>query len=371
MAPLPVIPSSWRKDVVVLSVPRRWSDLDPAWMSAALSRWYPGIVVRDLEVGAVGEGTNATARVALSLAGVGGPSSVFVKGPGRPLHRMALLALGALWTEARLADAGASFPLAHPAFLAGGVDRRRAAYVVVTEDVVAAGGVPCDARTPLSVDAVRSGLQGLAALHASYWERPIPPTLGCLGHWRLGPVSGAISVVSLSRGLRLASERLAGEWHLPRGADASTLSHQFRRSAAIAASGPRTVLHGDPHLGNAYIAADGRTGLFDWQLTRLGHWSHDVGYFVVSALGVEDRRRHERELLGSYLDALGRGGVRPPSPVSAWERYRGTPAFGLATWLHTLSFGSLQSTDVCMATIGRFAAAYEDLETGRADVAAP
>ncbi|MDA8317727.1 MAG: phosphotransferase [Actinomycetota bacterium] len=355
----------------MLSVPRRWSDLDPAWMSAALSRRYPGIVIQDLEVGAMEEGTNATARVALSLAEGDGPPSVFVKGPGRPLHRMALLALGALSTEARLADAGASFPLEHPAFLAGGVDWRRAACVVVTQDVVAAGGAPCDARTPLSVDAVRNGLQGLAALHASYWERPMPAALGYLGYWRLGPILRAISVASLSRGLRLATEHLEGEWCLPRDVGAGRLSRQFRRSAAITASWPRTVLHGDPHLGNAYIAADGRTGFFDWQLTRLGHWSHDVGYFLVSALGVEDRRRHERELLAAYLDALGRAGVRPPSGASAWERYRGTPAFGLATWLHTLSFGSLQRTDVCMAIIRRFAAAYEDLETGGADVAVP
>jgi len=355
----------------VLSVPRRWSDLDPAWMSVALSRRYPGIVIQDLEVGGVQEGTNATARVALSLVGSDGPASVFVKRPGRPLHRMALLALGALSTEARLAEAGVSFPLEHPAFLAGSVDWRRAACVVVSEDVVAAGGTPCDARTPLCVDAVRSGLQGLAALHASYWERPMPPTLGYLGHWRLGPVLGAISVVSLWRGLRLATERLEGEWRLPRDTRAGTLSRQFRRSAEIAASGPCTVLHGDPHPGNAYTAADGRTGFLDWQLARLGHWSHDVGYFLVSALGVEERRRYERDLLAFYLDALGHAGVRPPSPVSAWDRYRGTPAFGLATWLHTLSFGSLQSADVCMATIRRFAAAYEDLETGRSDVAAP
>jgi hypothetical protein len=358
------------RSATMLSVPRRWSDLDPAWMSVALARRYPGIVVQDLQVGVVEEGTNATARVTLSVAGGTGPSSVFVKGPGRPLHRMALLALGALSTEARLADAGTSFPLEHPAFFAGAVDRRRAACVVVTEDVVAAGGAPYDARTPLSVDAVRRGLDGLAALHASCWERPIPAALSHLEYWRLGPVLGAISVASLWRGLRIADEHAGGEPCLPRGLTAGTLARQFRHSAVTAASGPRTVLHGDPHPGNAYAAADGRTGFFDWQLARLGHWSHDVGYFLVSSLGVGDRRRHERELLACYLDALGRAGVQPPSLGSAWNRYRATPAFGLATWLHTLSFGSLQSADVCMATIRRFAAAYEDLGTGRGDVAA-
>lgn len=355
----------------MLPVPKNWSDLSPAWMSAALSRRHPGLVVRDVRIGAVEHGTNARARVALSLAGDDGPSSVFVKGPGRPSHRMALLALGALATEARLADAGASFPLEHPVFYGGGVDWRRAAAVVISGDVVAAGGRPQDARTPLTVEAVRSGMQGLAALHAAHWESPVPAALAHLRLWRLGPAWGRVSVASLARGLRRAADAGGEPLRLPKGIGARALGHQFRRSSVIAASGPRTVLHGDPHPGNVYLTAGGRTGFFDWQLARLGHWSHDVGYFLAGSLAVEDRRRHERELLSEYLDALARGGVRSPSLDEAWLRYRGTPAFGLATWLHTLSFGTFQRGDVCMATIRRFAVAYEDLGTARSDVAVP
>ena len=355
----------------MLPVPRDWPDLTPAWMSAALGRRHPGLVVRDLRIGAVEHGTNTRARVALSFAGDEGPSSVFVKGPGRPSHRVALLVLGALATEAKLADAGASFPLVHPVFYGGGVDWRRAASVVVSEDVVAAGGRPKDARTPLSVEEVRSGLRGLAALHAAYWGRPVPAPLGHLRTWRLGPAWGMVSVASLARGLRRAADAEGGRLCLPKGVGAHALGHQFRQSAAVAASGPRTVLHGDPHPGNVYTAADGRTGFFDWQLARLGQWSHDVGYFLAGSLDVEDRRRHERELLASYLAALADAGVRAPSLEKAWRRYRGTPAFGLATWLHTLSFGTFQPADVCMATIRRFAAAYVDLGTARSDIAVP
>ena len=354
----------------MLPVPRRWSDLDAAWMSAALARRYPGIVVLGLQIGDVEHGTNSRARIGLSLADDTGPSSVFVKGPGRAPHRLALLALGALFTEARLADAGASFPPEHPVFYGGGIDRRRAACVVVTEDVVATGATPHDALTPLSVAAVRSGLHGLAGLHAAYWERPVPVSLGHLAEWHLGPALGALSVASLARGLRRADRAAGMRLDLPRGLGARELGYQFRRSAAIASSGPRTVLHGDPHPGNTYATASGRTGFFDWQLARLGNWSHDVGYFLVSSLAVEDRRKHERELLGSYLGALADAGVRPPSLASAWDRYRGTPAFGLATWLHTLSFGTLQREDACVTTIQRFVAAYTELETTRADVAA-
>jgi hypothetical protein len=355
----------------VLPVPRDWSDLSPAWMSAALGRRHPGLVVRDVRIGAVEHGTNTRARVALSLAGAEGPSSVFVKGPGRLSHRMALLVLGALATEAKLADAGASFPLVHPVFYGGGMDWRRAASVVVSEDVVAAGGRLQDARTPLGVEEVRSGLRGLAALHAAYWERPVPAALGHLRAWRLGPAWGVVSVASLARGLRRAAEAEGRRLCLPKEIGPHALGRQFRRSAAVAASGPQTVLHGDPHPGNVYTTADGRTGFFDWQLARRGQWSHDVGYFLAGSLDVEDRRRHERELLAAYLDALAGAGVRAPSFDAAWSRYRGTPAFGLATWLHTLSFGTFQRADVCIATIRRFTAAYVDLGTARSDVAVP
>jgi hypothetical protein len=355
----------------VLPVPRRWSDVSPEWMSAALDRHYPGVVVRDVEVGDVEHGTNARARVRLSYSGGAGPSSVFVKGPGRVVHRVALVALGALETEARLADAGVAFPLEHPTFYAGGVDRRRAACVVVTEDVVAAGGRAHDARTPLSVDEVVSGLRGLAALHATYWDRPLPRYLAGLRAWRLGPGLGAVSVASLANGLRLAQHAAGEPLPLSRWIGARVLGHQFRQSAAIAASGPCTVLHGDLHPGNTYSSAGGRTGFYDWQLARLGNWSHDVGYFVVSSLDVDDRRLHERELLDVYVGELERAGIDVPARDAVWDRYRGTPAFGLATWLHTLSFGTLQDVDVCMATIRRFCVAYEDLETARADVSRP
>lgn len=350
----------------MLEVPRRWSDIDRAWMGAALARRFPGIVVLDVHVGEVEHGTNSRARVRLSLRGRG-PSSVFVKGAGRRAHRVALLAAGALGTEARLADAGVRFPLEHPAFYGGGVDRLRAACVVVTEDLVAAGGTPNDGRTPLSVEAVRSGLHGLASLHAAYWGRPLPAQVGYLRPWRLGPALGAVSVVSLARGLSRADRVLGAPLHLPQGIGPRTLGEQFRRGAVLAASPPCTLLHGDPHPGNTYVTAEGRTGFFDWQLARLGHWSHDVGYFIVGSLAVADRRRSERELLSFYLDALGESGVRAPAFEPAWDRYRATPAFGLATWLHTLSFGNLQPVDVCTATIHRFLSAYRDLADARGD----
>lgn len=350
-------------------VPRSWRDVTATWMTDAMAARHPGTVVRDVRLRDVEDGTNRRARAELTYARGGGPRSVFVKCPGRPSNRVALLALGALQTEARLATSGVTLPLEHPLPYAAGIDRARLGAVVVMDDVEADGGRSNDARAPLSVDEVASGLEGLARLHAAYWGTALPPSLGFLRPWRLGRGWAAVSVASLARG-RKRLARSHDPSIVPAGLDVRRLGRQFRQSALLAATGAQTFLHGDPHPGNSYARSGGRVGFFDWQLARTGHWSHDVGYFLVSSLDADDRRSHERALLDSYLDALraASGARAVPDREAAWDRYRATPAFGLATWLHTYSFATFQPVDVCTATIRRFSRAYEDLETCRTAV---
>ncbi len=353
-----------RQDRLVLPVPRSLAELTPSWLTLAIANRCPGALVGAIEVGEVAAGTNRRASVRLAYTEGLGPSSVFIKMQGRMLHRLALVALGALAAEARLAASGLELPLDHPVAYASGVDWPRLATVVVMDDVVTDGGRPNDAGTALEVSEVEAGLDGLARLHAAYWDKRLPPALGFLRPWRLSRRWAPLSRSSLSRGLRRLEEAGQPELFPPR-LDAAGLERQFRHSATLAATGPQTVLHGDPHPGNTYALPGNRTGFYDWQLVRTGNWSHDVGYFLVSSLDVADRRRHEEELLNRYLDALRRAGVDGPASGDAWRRYRATPAFGLGTWMHTLSAGSFQPFDVCLAILRRFAAAYEDLETDR------
>jgi Phosphotransferase enzyme family len=329
------------------------------WMTAALAAAFPGAVVDAVDISDVVEGTNSRARVALRYASGRGPERVFVKREGRILNRLALTALGAREAEARLVGSGATLPLEHPAFHAAAVDRRRLAAVMVMEDVTLRDGRANDATTALGPEPVRNGLIGLAGLHAAYWGRPLPEPLGFVRPWRLEPVWASVSWASLARALRLL--RSAGQARLiPSGVDAGVVERGFRGWARVAAAGPRTLLHGDPHLGNTYALPGHVTGFYDWQLVRSGNWSHDVGYFLVSSLSPADRRAHERDLLRDYLDELARLGVAATGFAEAWALYRRTPVFGLGTWLHTLSGGGFQPVEACLATIERFAAAYAD-----------
>jgi hypothetical protein len=333
-------------------------------MTVALARHFPGAVVSEVRICDVADGTNRRARVRLRYQSGRGPESVFVKREGRVLNRLALLALRALESEAQLFDSGVRLPLEHPTPYAAAVDRRRLATVVVMEDVTLRSARPNEATVALTVGQVRSGLWGLARLHAAYWDRPLPEPMGFLRPWRLGRAWAPVSLASLARALHLL--RSGGHPRpLPPGSSSSaTLERRFRRWATVAVSGPQTVLHGDPHPGNTYALPGGVTGFYDWQLVRTGNWSHDIGYFIVSSLDVAGRRTHERCLLRYYLDELTREGAPAPDFEDAWRLYRQTPAFGLGTWLHTLSGGGFQPLDQCLATIERFAAAYADHDVG-------
>jgi Phosphotransferase enzyme family len=328
-------------------------------MTQALAARFPGAVVADVAILEVADGTNARARLGLRYRSGHGPEGVFVKREGSLLNRLALTALGARETEARLAGCGERLPLEVPDLYAGAVDRHRLAAVVVMEDVTLRGAQPHGGAAPLDVDSVRSGLAGLARLHARYWNRPMPTGLAFVRPWRLGRAWAPVSRASLANARRRLRD-LGRSDLLPAGADPAEVERGFRRWATLAALGPQTLLHGDPHPGNTYRLPDGTTGFYDWQLLRSGTWAHDLGYFVVSALTVADRRAHERALLEGYLAELTRLGVPRPDRDDAWRLYRQTPAFGLSSWLHTLSGGGFQPVETCLATIERFASAYGD-----------
>lgn len=345
-----------------LSVPRAMSDLTPDFLTRALARRCPGAVVGKIDIGEVEDGTNRRAPVELSYSEGDGPSSVFVKIQGRTVHRLALWVLGAWATEARFAQSAASRPLRFPAPYAAAIERRRLATIVVMDDVKTYDGVPNDGVRALSVKEVGDGLTGLAKLHAAYWDRPLPDELQFLEPWQMTRKLAPLSAANLARGLRrLATVDEGGL--IPASASVRSLEIGFRHSSALAQIGPQTVLHGDPHPANTYALPDEQTGFYDWQLARIGNWSHDVGYFLAGSLDIDDRRASERDLLAGYLEALASAGVDAPSFDDAWNRYRATPVYGLTTWIHTISAGSFQPLETCLATIRRFTAAYDDLET--------
>src|SRR3954454_1833420 len=107
----------------VHDVPSSLAAVTPSWMTEALAARCPGAAVGAVDVGDVEDGTNRRASVRLRYDAGDGPGAVFVKIHGRPMHRWALVALGALPPEALLAGPAAPLPLERPLPFAAAIDR--------------------------------------------------------------------------------------------------------------------------------------------------------------------------------------------------------------------------------------------------------
>ena len=125
---------------------------------------------------------------------------------------------------------------------------------------------------------------------------------------------------------------------------------------------PTTLLHGDTHIANTYLLADGTGGLLDWQLQVRGCFAHDVIYLLSTALDPDVRRREAPRFLEGYLAQLAAfGDVDAPDPDEAWEWCRRAVVWGLVIgWLITPpeNYG----VEITVAATGRMVAAVADLD---------
>ncbi|MGE0385168.1 MAG: phosphotransferase family protein [Gammaproteobacteria bacterium] len=332
------MPTTLHRDLPLPDTPE---EITASWLTAALERGYPGVAVEAVEPGEQlwGTGTKLKFAVRYNAAGraAGLPERLVVKGCFAP-HRQANAYL--YLTEARtyseiLPQAGIRVP---PCFFSG-TDARNLQSIVLLEDLGAAGVTFARVQQPLTFRQAADNLAEQARLHARWWNHPALEDPGALG-WlpRLLPISDDESG-AYGRG-QLAPEVYAHYMTLPRGVGVSTKFHdRDRMQRALAAlgefdrQGPMCLLHSDAHLGNMYFTRDGAPGFLDWQCPRIGPWSHDVVYFIVSALDIADRRHWDAALLQHYLGCLAGLGVAAPSFEEAWEAYRRQIVYGLFYWL--------------------------------------
>jgi aminoglycoside phosphotransferase (APT) family kinase protein len=337
-----------------LAVPVEVTDVTAAWLSAALAT-----TVRDVEVLAAHSGTTGRARLGLRYErDEGQPASVFVKlAPFDERQRRFVDAVGLGVAEARFyRDVAATVPVRVPYVWHAAVDGSR--YVMVLEDLVAA-----QARFPRPDDGDLDEFVGrlvdeLARLHAQFWAAPelAVGSLAFVGDGtRLAFGAGGSFVGH-------AVERFAAE--LP-PVFAELGARYVADAPAIAALWdlePRTLAHGDAHLGNLFIDG-GRPGFFDWAMVmpRAGMW--DVAYVLCGSVPRGVRRAHETEWIRRYCTGLAGAGVKLDE-AEAWEQYR---LFALYAWVSATSTAGVgtrfQRADIARGGMVRATAAVDDLDS--------
>ncbi|MBE1533497.1 phosphotransferase [Actinomadura algeriensis] len=325
-------------------------------MTTALADHHPGAVVGDVKLLTQDDGTNRRARFALAYTTGSGPERVFLKAEGE--HREVHDRNGNLFNEPNLYSSNAPLPVDHPLVYKVVIDRPRLDYVIVMEDVTSRGGTPRDATRPLTVDQAANGVRSLARLHSRYWGFPANPRLAWVQTW--APTEGFQSGLRTHtpKGLARGGEHLPSEVAGHNGDDIVDLWAAF---VSTLHREPTTLLHADAHIGNTYVLPNDDVGFLDWQVVRRGGWAQDVGYFLMGALTIEDRRRNEAALLEEYRAAL--QVPARPSADEAWRHYRASAAYGLAIWLSTLGTDGYQPPEVSLTLAQRYATAFVDLAT--------
>lgn len=339
-------------------MPAAVEELTPAWLSRVL-----GAQVRAVEVLDAHSGTTGRVRIGLD-ADSSLPASVFVKlAPFDERQRRFVDATGLGVAEARFyRDVAAGLPVRVPRVWRALVEDGD--YIMILEDLVASG-----ARFPRPDDADLAGLverivDELAALHLTQWDSPaLDADLAFVGDGaRLAFGAGGSFIGH-------AVERFAADMGPAFRAVGERYAARTPDIAALWEREPRTLAHGDPHLGNLFVDGD-RPGFFDWGMVmrRAGMW--DVAYVLCGSVPTELRREHERAWLRRYRDRLADGGV-VVQDADLWDQYR---LFSVYAWVSATSTAGVgerfQKAHVALPAMARATVAVEDLDAvGYLDVA--
>lgn len=336
-------------------LPRTIEELTPEWVSAALGRQRPGIKVTVVDVDRViwGTATKAFARLEFSGDAQGIPSRVCIKGGFD--ERSRAFGLGAAY---RLEgdfyrDLAPEFRAEIPACYYAESEPDQG--IVILEDLTERGAEFGDATDLWPIDDIAKTLEVQASWHGPLWgstkgSREWLP-IGCtaareafevmLSPEQFHPLIERPEIPTLSAGLQ----------------DDARVRKGFRALWEHDDSSPFTINHGDAHFAQLYRVPGQAPAYLDWQSACLAPWAHDVAYFVGSALSVDDRRAHERDLLRHYLDALASHSGPRLDDDQAWREYRLHTLHGFA-WMCVPTV--MQPSAVVAAMAERYAAAIED-----------
>lgn len=349
--------------------------LTTGWLSGVLCSAAPGAAVTSFELGHGTAGTSHrhSLRVSYNEAGTaaGLPTALFTKSTPTLATRLlyGLNSFGeqeaAFYTRIR-STLDVEVPMAYYAVC----DPRSAASLIILDDLVATRGARFG--DPLSSSYSRAEAEALvevmASYHGAFWanerlerERWILDET----EWQRRVTEGFGYRRVFETGVKRSREIM------PRSivARETKLWQALLNSVDLCAVEPPTLLHRDPHSRNSYLTADGKTGLYDWQMVGKGSWALDLSYALAVGLQTEDRRAWERDLVELYLDRVAAAGGQPPQFDQAWTSYRQQLMHGIAFWLATIALvgrklqPETQPLEICVAAVSRLTQAAEDLQT--------
>jgi hypothetical protein len=342
------------------TLPTGLDDITPQWLTMAVSQRFPSVVVDSVDVESVmwGTATKVFLRVQYEAIDPRGPGEALCLKGGFDDKLHGVHSIG-YRTEARFYRGIAPVFSGVPDCWFAAEDFASGQGLVLTDDLRATGALFGKPDDRVGVDDVARALEVMARWHGLTWHRAGVGGLPWLtvGSELFRPVAKSF----------LSPAHWAAYIDLPQtdGFDASLRDRKRMLRGLYSLwclddSGPLAVSHGDPHVGNTYVLGDNVRRFLDWQTVCLALWSDDVTYFITGILDVEERRRHEVDLLKHYLGALRSFTADAPGFDEAWLSYRQHHLHGL---MFALCPPEMQAAEVCAQMGDRYAAAAIDHET--------
>lgn len=341
-----------------MDIPEDLAAITPEWLGAALQDVAPGARATKVEVVDAHSGTTGRARLAVTWESGDLPAHVFVKlPPTAPLQRAMGVETGMGARESRFyRELAPEVPVRVPRPIGSWWTEDRRSYLMLLEDLEAAGCTFPSFESGADLALLRSALEGLARLHAAYWDSPRFD--GDLA-WILPPMHSDMGPQLVAQGVAQFGDEQPEAFHEL----ARIYTQHGAAFADLLASGPQTLMHGDSHLGNLFL--DGATvGFLDWACVCRGPGLRDVSYLLCSSVDTDLRRADEAALLRHYLAALAAAGAPALSSEEAWRAHRRFVAAGWVASVATLALGgALQSVEVGRRAVARANAAVADLDS--------
>lgn len=350
-------------------IPIAYELISSGWLSKILCANYPGceVVAHSLDV--ADQGTSDRRRIFLQYNDAGTkaglPATVFCKATQRRDSRFLIGLNGCAEGEVNFYNnIRPVLDINAPLAIFANADKESLNSIIVLQDLAGKAEF-CDHRTDISLQQAKSQLRLLAKLHGKFQGATEQdevlasyPTLEDFYQTTEKSINWSDKCI---RGFEEARAHVPERLYRR----VAEIWPATERAFMLCADLPRTLIHGDVHLKNWYITANGEMGLSDWQCCARGHWSRDVAYTLATSLSIENRRAWETELMRYYLEKLSDEGVAAISLDDAMRFYRQQLLTALASWTATYASSTralVQPAETCVEFIRRIACAMDDLD---------
>lgn len=299
--------------------------LTPEWLADAMGLPVSGAELTKVGTGQIGD----CERIVLTYSEpCDGPATIVAKIPSQdPTSRNAGVALGTYRKESTFyRDMRSSVTIAAPHCYYVDFDEQTSEFVLLLAD--ASPAEQGDQLAGCTVDQAELAVLELPKMHAPYWADPNLASMEWLaGSYSANPEVSGQFLGMLYNGFK---ERYTGRID----DDIIELAERMlTKMVAMYSFGdrPDTLTHGDYRLDNMLFATPAGgppITIVDWQTVARGQAVSDLSYFIGAGLTVEDRRKHEEDLVRAYHQAMKSAGI-DLTWDDLWWQYRRHTTSGL------------------------------------------